>query len=158
MAQEAQVRATLNIRSGALNYTSNPTAYTANLPNGVNPAKGPTPGAITVTNVGVNVSLAQLVQPGLCFIQNLSTEINNGATDKTGVVEYGIWDPSVARFHPLGELLPGEFHVIRLSRHLTQEYGTGPGTGTVPGVHTNALRIRSMTPVAELVRVDAFES
>jgi hypothetical protein len=158
MANEVQVRATLNILSSQLNYKSTPSAYNANLPYGNNPAKGPSPGAITVTNVGVNVNFSQLVQPGLCFIQNLSTQTNVSATDNTGMVEYGIWDPSVQRFHPLGELLPGEFHIIRLSRHLMVEYGTGPGTGTIAGVHTNSLRIRSMTPTPQLVRVDAFDS
>ena len=40
--------------------------------NSVTGRKGPTPGAIAVTPLGVNVDLSQLTVPGLCVIKNLA--------------------------------------------------------------------------------------
>lgn len=101
MAREASITSFLTINNGALRYQSLPQAFTADVPS----AKGATPGRVTATTGGVSVALTLLSSPGLCRIANL---------DSTNYVTYGKWDG--VTFHPLGELLPGESYVLRLSR------------------------------------------
>lgn len=145
MANEATIRSSLQIFKGTdpiqLQYLSRPDSFTAT----VTGAKGPVPGAIQATIAGVDVDFSELTQPGLCRIVNL---------DATNFVTWGIWDPEIAKFFPLGEILPGEFYVIRLSRLLSAELGTGAGT---TGPNTNKLRLKADTASVN-VSVEAFEN
>jgi hypothetical protein len=103
MANEALVRASLQIIKTGLDYRSQPTAFYAT----VTGTKGPSPGAITATTAGIDVNLSELPNPSLCRIMNL---------DSTNYVEFGIFDG--ATFRPLIEVAPKELYVIRLSRNL----------------------------------------
>jgi len=146
MSAEAQIHASLIIRklSGAivqLDYRSGPSAYNVD----VTGAKGPVPGAIAATVAGTDVDFGELTQPTLCFIHN---------QDATNFVEYGIWDPEGSKFYPLGELGPGESHILKLSRNLQEEYQTGTGT---TGASTNRLRLKADTAACN-VFVGAFEA
>jgi hypothetical protein len=151
MANEIQFRSSIIIRkllsgNAYFDYRSNPTAFNADLIT-VNP-NGPTPGAIPVTTSGVNVDLSKLTAlGGWCFIQNLDTTGNV-------FVEYGIYDTLTFRFYPLGELLTGEYTIIRLSRYIQQELGTGTGTGSLAA--TAKLRLKSHGG-SVIARVDAFD-
>lgn len=140
MAQEARLQLSLQIKSGNLTYQSQPTVFTADMTG----SKGPCPGAITVSPAGTDVDFGQLATPALCRIMNL---------DATNFVSVGIWDPIAVRFHPLAEILHGESYILRLSRHLHQEYGTGTGTGLST---TTRLRIRADRTNCNVV-VEAFE-
>lgn len=140
MANEAQVRCTLQIRKDYLNYYSQPSGFNAT----VTGTKGPTPGAITVSTDGTDVDLSELDSPGLCRLMNL---------DSTNYVKYGIWEPLTSTFYPLGELLPGESYVLRLARDIGEQYETG--TGTTGAVNT--FRIQAMNDPC-VVLVEAFES
>lgn len=141
MADEATIRSSLLVRCDTLNYQSYPTSFQADVAG----EKGPTPGAITVTTEGTSVDLSELTTPGLCRIMNL---------DATNYATYGIWDPENDTFFPLGELLPGETYVLRLSRDLQEEFGTGTGT---TGADTNRLRFKADT-ASVVVLVEAFEA
>lgn len=140
MADEAQIRASLQITNDPLEYRSQPTAFTADVAG----IKGPVPGAIEASVEGTDVDLSELVAPSLCRIMNL---------DATNFVEYGVWDPEGGTFYPLGEILPGETYVIRLSRNLQEEFGTGTGT---TGAGTNRLRFKADTAPCNVL-VEAFE-
>lgn len=140
MADEAQVRASLQVRVGNLFYQSNPSAFNAD----VSTAKGPTPGAVTVTTYGTDISLAELTTPGLCRIMNI---------DDTNYVEVGVYDPETDVFYPFIELLPGESYVVRLTRNFGEEYA-GTGTGTTSA--TNRLRAKANTADC-VVLVECFE-
>ncbi len=141
MADEAEVRGSMSIRTTNLDYRSHPTAFTTD----VDGELGPTPGAFTATIAGTNVDLSELTIPGLCVIRNL---------DPTDYVNVGIWDPELGVFYPLMEVRPGEHWVFRLSRELFTEYGTGAGT---VGPNTNQLRIKANTASCAVV-VEAFEA
>lgn len=143
MADEASIRSSLQITKGEIEYRSNPTQFLAD----VTGSKGPTPGAVTVTTAGTDIDFSELTTPALCRIQN---------QDSTNFVEYGIWDPEGNTFYSLGEILPGETYVLRLSRFLQEEFGTAAGTGTT-GADTNRLRFKAQ--VASInVLVEAFEA
>lgn len=136
MANEATIRSSLQIFKQSsnltvLDYQSRPSAFTAT----VTGTAGPSPGVINVTTSGVDVDLTALTTPGLCRIMNL---------DATNYVQFGIWDG--ATFHDLGELLPGESFVLRLSRNI----GLGVGTG-----YEN-LRLKADTDTCICI-VEAFE-
>lgn len=117
MANEAFVQAALRIVKGKLTYQSQPYGFMAD----VSVANGPTPGAVTVSKYGTDINLSQLAVPGLCRITNL---------DDTNYVEYGSYDldSPIGQFFPFGEILPGESYVLRLSRFIGQQLGTGSGT------------------------------
>lgn len=140
MANEAQVRASLQIISGKLEYFSKPVVFLADVAG----AKGPVPGAIQATRAGTDVDFSELTTPSLCKIMNL---------DDTNRLEYGVWDPEGNKFYPFGELLAGEFTVLRLSRNLQEEYGTSTGT---TGADTNRLRVRGIQAAVDVL-VEAFE-
>lgn len=140
MASEARITANLQIIKDTLQYQSKPTAFVAD----VEGKKGPTPGAVAITTAGTDIDFSQLTTPGLCRIQNL---------DDTNYVEYGIWEPTGSIFYPLGELLPGEFFVLRFSRNLQEQYA-GTGTGTTGP--TNRLRFKANTASVDVL-VEAFE-
>ena len=139
MSDEATIRASLQIDNGDFHYRSYPTSFQAD----VTGKHGPTPGSVTVSVAGIDVSLAELAVPGLCVIEN---------QDPTNFVTFGIWDPETTKFYPLGELLPGEIYVLRLSRDLAWEYGAGTGT---TGPETNTLRFRANTAACS-VFIGAF--
>lgn len=141
MSDEAQIRSSLQINKGNLNYQSQPTAFNADVATG----KGPSPGAITAALAGTDVDFGELVQPSLCRLMNL---------DDANFVEYGIREPATGFFYPLGELLPGESFVLRLSRNLQEEY-TGVGTGT--SAPTNFFHLKANTAPC-VVLVEAFEA
>lgn len=139
--KEGTIRYTFLINQGNLQISR-----TAAFNPDVAGAKGPVPGAITVTPVGVDVDFSELTTPGLCIISNL---------DETSYFEYGIWDPEGAIFYPLGEVLPGESWPLRLARFLQAEYGTGSGTAVTT---TNRLRLRSVSGSGNInAVVEAFE-
>lgn len=142
MADEVQVRSSLFIKKSNLQYQSPKTAYKTDM-DAATP-KGPTPGAITVTTYGTDVSLAELTEPGWCEIINLDT---------TNYVEVGVYDPETDVFTPHDELGPGESYVRKLSRNFREEYD-GTGTGTTSA--TNRLRIKANTASCVVI-VNAFE-
>lgn len=133
MANEARIHSSLQINKGNLKPRSSPTVFTAT----VTGTNGPTPGAIAVSTSGVNVDFSALTTPGFCRIANL---------DATNYVTWGIYDG--VYFFPMGEILPGEFYVIRLSRSLG---GESPGTGT-----GNRFRLVANTSACK-VQVEAYE-
>jgi len=141
MSEEAQVRSALQIQKGKLDYSSKPTAFMAD----VSGTNGPSPGAVTVATTGTDIDFYQLTTPALCRIMNL---------DSTNRVDYGIYDPETVKYYPFGELLAGESFVIRLSRDLQQEYGTGTGT---TGANTNRLHFRAENSAVNVL-VEAFEA
>lgn len=140
MANEARLQVSLQIRNGTQNYQSRPSAFAAD----VSSPGGPSPGQITATEEGTDVDLSELTTPGLCRIMNL---------DATNYVEYGIREPATLSFYPLGELLPGESFVLRLSRNLGEEY-VGTGTGT--SASTNFLHFKANGDSCRVL-VEAFE-
>lgn len=141
MASEATIRTSLQIRKGNLTYQSQPTAFIADVAG----TKGPVPGAISVSVPGIDVDLSELTTPGLCRIQNL---------DSTNYVTYGKYDTDSNRFHPLGEILPGETYVLRLSRYLNDEF-IGTGTGTPAGSNSR-LHLKADTASCNVL-IEAFE-
>jgi hypothetical protein len=148
MSGEAQLQVSLQINKndadGVVQYRSYPTQFTAD----VDGAMGPTPGAFLASIYGTDVDLSELTTPGLCRISN---------QDPANYVTFGTCDPETDKFYPLGEILPGEFYLLRLSRWLGQEYaGSGTGTGT-SGAKTNTLRFVAHT-AACVVLVEAFEA
>lgn len=138
MANEATINIGLQIRNLPLDYRSHPTDFRAD----VTGKKGPGPGAFQVTTEGVDVDLSEFTTPGLCRVMNL---------DDTNFVEYGIFDG--LEFIPLGEILAEEFYILRLSRNLTNSFGTG--TGTIDS--GNTFRIKADTAACNVV-VEAFEA
>lgn len=141
MANEATVRASLAIRTGNLNYQSQPASFQADVAG----VKGPTPGALSVSPRGTIVDLSQLTTPGLCRVQNLS---------ESDYFELGVYDVETDVFYPLLEFLPGESFVMRLSRNLGEEY-VGTGTGTTAA--TNRLMGKANTEECVGV-IDVFEA
>lgn len=139
---EVSIRTSLQINNLKLSYQSRPTGFTGSQAT----AKGPVPGAITVSTVGTDINLGQLAQPGYVRIANL---------DPTSTIEYGIMDHVTHTFYPVHEILPGESYVARFSKNMGKEYGTGPGTaGTGTGT---TLRVRS-SPQPAVVLIEAFEN
>lgn len=148
MSNEISIQLNLMINknddAGIVYYRSYPTQFNSDMDG----ALGPTPGAVLVGIYGTDVDLSQLTQPGICRVSN---------QDASNFVSYGPYDPELDKFYPVGEILPGEFYLFRLSRNLGNEYaGTGTGTGTT-GAETNTLRFVADTePV--VVLVEAFEA
>lgn len=141
MADEARIVSSLYIKTSPLVYQSQPTAFTAD----VSGCKGPVPGAILVSTAGTSVAFGELTTPALCRIMNL---------DDANFIEFGVWEPDTGTFYPLGEVLAGETYVLRLSRNLASQYGTGTGT---TGADTASLRLRADTAACNVV-VEAFEA
>ena len=142
MANEAKINVSLQIKKGNITYASQPSGFQADVDS--DPVLGPTPGAFEVSTQGTDADLSRLTAPGgLCRIQNL---------DEDNYVTWGAYDPVSTVFQPLGELLPGESYILRLSRSLGDEY-TGTGTGSdVNGT----LRFRADTDSC-IVLVEAFD-
>lgn len=141
MANEIQVRASLTVRKGNLDERTTPQVFNATMDGD----KGPSPGAITV---GVNLTLidfSQLATPGWCWIMNL---------DPTNFVEWGLWDSFQNQFGVIGEILPGEFSVFRLSRYLGKEQI--PGTGTTPTGNLTRFAMKATVAPCDVL-IKAFE-
>jgi len=142
MTNEARINSSLSVTKGDyLNYSSKPTAFNADVAG----TKGPVVGSIEASLNGTDVDFTELTQPALCRIQN---------QDSTNFVTVGIWDDAAEIFYPMIELLPGESFVVRLSRDLQDEFGTGV-VGTAADTD-NRLRIRADTAAANVL-VEAFE-
>ncbi len=139
MANEARIQSSLQISIGVQQYLSRPTVFLAD----VSVADGPSPGSVTVSTAGTDISFSQLTNPSLCRLMNL---------DSTNTIEVGVWDPDTAEFYPLLELLPGETFVVRLSSYLGSEMGL-VGTGTTgSGVTMRAKAVGA----ASVLLVEAF--
>ena len=149
MADEAQIQTSLQIRKTSpdtnvkqIDYRSQPTSFKAD----VDLIQGPTPGSFLVSTAGTDVDLSALTTPGLARFQN---------QDDTNYVQVGMWDPEGARFYPMLELLPGESYIVRLSRDIEEEFGTGdPGTASA-GPSTNRLRFKAIVADCQC-NVEAF--
>lgn len=142
MADEYRLTLSLFLKSGLLQYQSNPTAFTFDQEG---QAKGPVPGAITVDTFGTDVDLSELTNPGAILLQNL---------DANNYVEWGIYEDANNLFLPLGELPPGGPPAFfYLSRNAFEDYA-GTGTGTTGPLNT--LRLKANTASC-IVMVSAFE-
>lgn len=140
MANEATIQIGLSINKGNLAYKQ-----TATVRANVAGTNGPTPGAITVPSIGVDVTFSQLTAfGGLCWLANL---------DSTYTVQVGVKDTGTGVFYPLLELLPGEKTVIRLSRVLDQQES---GTGTFSGSGCR-LHLKTDGGGSAIVQVEAFD-
>jgi hypothetical protein len=128
--------------NGVRIYQNTPTTYSPNIA-GYN---GPTPGAVSVGVNHTEPSLTQLTaMGGLCRLTNLDT---------TNFVEWGIYDSVAGVFIGIGELLPGETIIIRLSRYLGKELA--PGTGTAIIGHAVKFSLKAdISPC--IVIIDAFD-
>lgn len=144
MSDEATVNSGLNARfpSGKLDYQSRPTTFRADMSTDA----GPAPGRVTVSTAGSDVNLSAITTPGLCRMINL---------DSTNYVQVGLYDPETVKFYPMLEIMPGESYVLRISRDIKEEYGTGAGTGTT-GASTNTLRMKAIGGACECL-VEIFE-
>jgi hypothetical protein len=140
VANEITARVSLTVRNGNLTYQTQPTGFSADQ----RVAKGPSPGAITVTTAGTDVSFAQLSQPAWCRLMNL---------DPTNFVQWGVYDVANGLFHPVGVLRPGQMALFELSPNLGEEY-TGAGTGTTAPLTT--FRVKADTASC-VVLVEAFD-
>lgn len=153
MADEAQVRSQLQIRKidqgTGLTLIDYPSKSSGVFKVDVDGTKGPVPGAFTIYKTGTNVDFSQLTLPGLCVIKNLSP---------TWFFTYGIYYALDNRFFPLGEVLPAEEYVLRLSRDLGVDY-YNTGTGTDPATATRLqFRLTNLATVSSIdVLVEAFE-
>lgn len=145
MASEVTVQSYMQLKKGFLEYQARPNAFTADMEGTV----GPTPGAVLVSKYGTSIDLSQILVPGgLCRIMNL---------DADNYVEWGTYDLDAPRgtFYPVGELLPGESFVLRLSRQLGVQQGTGSGTAfSDSGL---ALRMKAVGGSC-VVLVEAFDA
>lgn len=148
MANEAQVRVSFNIRGPVSQQVqTNPGNFQAD----VSQDGGPDPGGFLATKAGSDVSFINLTQPGLCFIMNLGVDANgNSLFPTTGEgqynwpywVEVGLFDHTTNQFYPLIELLPGEQYVMRVSRFINTEIGTGSGTHA--GADVVTMRVKAV--------------
>lgn len=140
MADEATVQTALQITIGDLTYNTTPISFTSDVPGTLLTIS---PGGFTVDTGGVDVDLSSLTLPGLVIITN---------NDATNFIQVGMFD--FVTYYPMLEILAGEHYVYRLSRDLTEEFGTGTGTTGLP---INTLRLKADTASCS-VQVDAFEA
>ena len=101
MAGTIQVTSGIVVNNNALQYSSYPKSFQAIQTT----ANGVTPGTVTIATSVTDVVLTGLLVPGIVHIVNL---------DPNNFVTFGLHDSTI--FRPLGELLPGESWVFRLSR------------------------------------------
>lgn len=147
MAREQRITIGLNIRDTETEFQYRspwPNSYFVDLTTS-NPV-GPSPGTIAVPAEGIDIDLSTFTTPGLCEVYNEST---------SGYVTIGIKDPETDVFYPFLEVGPLEKYVVKLSRDISEEHGTGSGTGTVGG-NTNTMHAKSSTGTSYLF-VGAFE-
>ena len=143
MADEITVRSSLTIRYSNQYYQSQPGQFTADA-TGV---RGPSPGVVSASLTGTDVSFAALAVPTWCVFTNL---------DSTNYVDVGAYEPSTGVFYPLLELGPGEQYVVKLSRNLGEQW-SGSVTGTGTDATDNTIRVRANTAACD-VKVEAFEA
>lgn len=139
MSNEIQVRASLTVRNGNQQFISNPQSCQDD-------QTGIGRECITVqaSLSGTDVTFT-LTDPGWYAIACIGTEAD--------YVEYGIWDPQLAVFHPWGEVSPGDVSVGKFSRNFGEEYAaTGTGTMTIK----NNLRVKAYGAACK-VQIDAVE-
>jgi hypothetical protein len=104
-------------------------------------SNGPTPGTITAQLNHTVVSLADLVTPGLCRIENQDT-VNS--------VYVGVYSSHFNEFFPLLMLKAGESYPVRLADLLGKDLS--PGTGTGGDAFTFQLALKAVgAPVIVLV-------
>ena len=151
MAGEITIQVSLNIRKvtsgnvSQIEYQSRPAGYTDDMTG----AKGPTPGAVDVSQTGVSLDLAELTTPGWC-------RFHNQESDTTRTVNIGIYETDTARFFPFMMLKPGHSQVVLLSPELFEELGeTGTGTAVVGNAR---LHIRARGDYSANILVEAFET
>ncbi len=104
---EATIIASLQIRTGNIDYRSNPSSFQANVVG----QYGPTPGAVLVGVLDTTINLSALSTPGLGIIHNL---------DLVNYIDYGILDTVANVFHPIHRILPGEIFPVRFSPEMFQ--------------------------------------
>lgn len=151
MANEANVRVALSIlkRSGStvlMDERCNG-AYRTDVDGTI----GPTPGDITITHVGEAISLAELTEPGWCWLKNRSAD---------AYIQIGINDPDTSVFYPILELLPGMEYPIYLSRNLLEDYGPATGTGTGAAqnqLYAKAFNVEDLSAASAVLHVGAFQ-
>lgn len=102
--------------------------------------QGPTPGYLTATVTGIEVSLALLTNPSVAWVQNLSTLYR---------IVIGIKDTSSGIFYPLLELDPLESWPLPLARMIGDELTGGSGSGTAGS--GGVLWVKSITGSADFV-------
>lgn len=141
MANEISVQSSLRVTADNVQWNGRPVSFQADMTGRI----GPTPGSVIVPTAGVEISLAQLTQPGMVQFTN---------QDETNYVEVGIREPATGYFYPFLELLPGESYVMRFSRNLLEEY---QGTGTATSAPTNQLWAKANSDSVSLF-VGAFET
>lgn len=131
MANEVTIRASLQVKSGFLNFQSPNTGTT----DSVAIAKGPCVSTITVETGGTLIDFSELTSPGWCFIQNL---------DQITTVDYGIYDTINETFFPIHELPPGMGLPVKFSFYLGESYDlVGTGTGTSALIHRVMFKART---------------
>lgn len=128
MSNEISVNGSVVLRKGSLNDNI---PFTNLVDMDTDDPKGPVPGAISITTVGVEIDVSQLTTPGVGVWFNLDDE---------NYFEWGIKEPENNRFYMIGEVGPGEAWPFQFSRNLLEDYG-GTGTGTTPP--TNKLWARA---------------
>jgi hypothetical protein len=146
MTSPATIKSSLQIIDGPLKYTQ-PTQGT--FLSDMTGLAGPTPGQILVSTSHTEPSFTQITAnggvTGLCFLANI---------DELDYVEYGLYDSSIAKFLPVGELWVGEAYVIRLSRFLGRGLTPGVGTGTA-GTDLIYFSLKAVGAPTQVI-VDAF--
>lgn len=142
MSKEFSIRTSMLVKAGNLSYQRQ-SSFTGNLVAIV--PKGVVPGSILCSITGTQIDFSQLTTPAYCVLTNL---------DALNYVTYGVYDSDTNTFFPLGEILPGESYVLRLSRFLHEEY---PGTGTGVSASTNRLMIRAEVAACNVL-IEAFEA
>jgi hypothetical protein len=142
MAGQVTINNSISIANGSLSYRSNPTAFVDT----VDGAKGPTPGAVSVSTEGVDIDLSQLSVPGRVWMQNL---------DAINTVMWGVRDSVTNVFYPVGDLKPGLYDHFKFSTEFGLE--ESPGTGSHAGTGTVKFHMRARGGTCN-VRVDAFEA
>ena len=146
MADEARITVGMQIRKTSDGITVMDVRKSSSFSVDVSGTKGPSPGAITALVTGTVVDLSQLTIPGLVWITSLDDDEGN-------YVEYGIYDPQLDVFYPLGEVGPGESWPLKFTRNLLEEY-SNTGTGTTAA--TNKFMVKAFNASA-IVSVEAFE-
>lgn len=144
MADEITVRQFVSVRNGNLVYAPPQAQFTIDLTG----AFGPAPGALVATYDGVDVDLSAFTSPALMHIYN--QEPDGGVT-----VSWGVHDPEVDRYYPVGMLAPGDHAVVQLDDLFGGEFY--PATGTGSATTTNSLRVKAKDAAGANVFVGVFE-
>jgi hypothetical protein len=141
MTNEIRVQIGLQVRKGDLFSVTQPSAFIADMAGSM----GETPGGLTVPLGGANVDLSHLTKlGGFIWMQNLDT---------VNYIEWGVYDPLMGLYIPVGELLPGEFCLWRMSHFLGDYSSPGTGTGTGTSGHGVMLRLKAtQAPCQALVK------